>query len=183
MEYLYIKSLHIIFVTTWFAGLFYIIRLFIYFKEAASKEEPAKAILQKQYTLMSRRLWYIITWPSAVLATIFAIWLLVLQPFWLDAPWMLIKLGFVLALFAYHGTCQMMINQMMKGSIKYSSFALRIWNEVATILLFACVFLVVLKTTMGWIVGVVGIVGVSVLLMLGIQLYKKMRQKNDWDQP
>lgn len=73
-----------------------------------------------------------------------------------------------------------MLNQMEKGSLKYSSYGLRIWNEVATIILFACVFLVVLKTSLGWIFGVVGIVGVSVLLMLGIKLYKNIRVKNDW---
>jgi len=181
MTYLYIKSLHIIFVTTWFAGLFYIIRLFIYYKEADDKEDISKSILQKQYVLMSKRLWYIITWPSAVLATIFAIWLLILQPFWLESSWMIIKLAFVLALYLYHWSCQIMLNQMEKGSLKYSSYDLRIWNEVATIILFACVFLVVLKTSLGWIFGVVGIVGVSVLLMLGIKLYKKIRVKNDWD--
>ena len=75
MAYLYIKALHIIFITTWFAGLFYIIRLFIYYKEAEDKEEPAKTILKNQYLLMSKRLWYIITWPSAVLSTFFAVWL------------------------------------------------------------------------------------------------------------
>ena len=180
MTYLYIKSLHIIFVTTWFAGLFYIIRLFIYYKEADDKEDVSKSILQKQYVLMSKRLWYIITWPSAVLATIFAVWLLILQPFWLESSWMIIKLGFVIALYLYHWSCQIMLNQMEKGSLKYSSYGLRIWNEVATIILFACVFLVVLKTSLGWIFGVVGIVGVSVLLMLGIKLYKNIRVKNDW---
>jgi putative membrane protein len=181
MEYLYIKSLHIIFVTTWFAGLFYIIRLFIYFKEAEEKVEPARSILQKQYALMSKRLWYIITWPSAILATLFAIWLLILQPLWLEANWMLIKLAFVVLLFAYHWSCQIMYNQIKKGSLKFSSFALRIWNEVATIILFACVFLVVLKTSLGWIFGVVGIVGISILLMLGIKLYKRIRAKNSWE--
>lgn len=182
MAYLYVKSLHIIFVTTWFAGLFYIIRLYIYYKEAEEKEEPASSILKKQYALMCKRLWYIITWPSAVLATIFAIWLLVLQPFWLEANWMIIKLGFVVLLFAYHWSCQMMYNQISKGYLKYSSFSLRIWNEVATIILFACVFLVVLKTTLGWVFGVVGIVGISILLMMGIKLYKKIRAKRSWDQ-
>ncbi len=181
MDYLYIKSLHIIFVTTWFAGLFYIIRLFIYFKEAEKKSAPAKSILQNQYALMSKRLWYIITWPSAVLATIFAIWLLILQPFWLEANWMLIKLAFVAVLYAYHWSCQIMYNQIKKGFLKYSSFALRIWNEVATIILFACVFLVVLKSSLGWIFGVVGIVGVSILLMLGIKLYKRIRSKKSWE--
>ncbi len=181
MQYLYIKSLHLIFVTTWFAGLFYIIRLFIYFKEAKEKEEPSKSILQKQYTLMTKRLWYIITWPSAVLASGFAIWLLILQPAWLLTGWMIIKLGFVAALFAYHWSCQMIYNQMIKGSIKYTSFFLRVWNEVATIILFACVFLVILKSSLGWVFGVLGIVGVSIILMLGIKLYKNIRIKNDWD--
>ena len=181
MEYLYVKSLHIIFVTTWFAGLFYIIRLFIYYKEADQKEEPAQTILKNQYALMSKRLWYIITWPSAVLATLFAVWMLWLQPFWLEAPWMLIKLGFVLLLYAYHGSCHYMYKQIERGELKYSAYSLRIWNEVATIILFACVFLVVLKNTLGWVFGVLGIFGVSVVLMLGIKLYKNIRAKNSWD--
>jgi putative membrane protein len=181
MEYLYIKSLHIIFITTWFAGLFYIIRLFIYFKEAEEKPAPAKEILTQQYQLMIKRLWYIITWPSAVLATFFAVWLLILQPTWLEMGWMHFKLGFVAALFVYHWTCQIMYNQIEKGYLKYSSFALRIWNEVATIILFACVFLVVLKNSLGWVFGTLGIIGVSVLLMLGIKLYKNIRKKNSWE--
>ena len=181
MTYLYIKSLHIIFVTTWFAGLFYIIRLFIYYKEAEDKEDLPKAILQKQYVLMSKRLWYIITWPSAILATLFAVWLLILQPSWLMAGWMIIKLAFVLGLYMYHWSCQIMYNQIKNGYLNYSSFGLRIWNEVATIILFACVFLVVLKNSLGWIFGVVGIIGVSILLMLGIKLYKNIRAKNSWD--
>ncbi len=181
MEYLYIKSLHIIFVTTWFAGLFYIVRLFIYFKEAEDKVEMERQVLQKQYQLMIKRLWYIITWPSAILATLFAVWLLIVQPVWLQSNWMLIKLGFVALLFIYHWSCQIMCNQIAKGYLKYSSFKLRIWNEVATIILFACVFLVVLKNTLGWIFGVLGIVGVSILLMLGIKLYKKIRESDNWD--
>ena len=181
MLYLYLKSLHIIFITTWFAGLFYIIRLFIYYKEAEEKPEIEKQILLQQYKLMIKRLWYIITWPSAVLATIFAAWLLMLQPNWLQSNWMLIKLAFVATLFAYHWSCQLMYNQIKKGYLNYSSFSLRIWNEVATIILFACVFLVVLKNALGWIFGVVGIVGVSILLMFGIKIYKNIRDKNSWD--
>ena len=101
MEYLYIKSLHIIFVITWFAGLFYIPRLFVYQIEAFHKPSPDKEILGKQLKLMAKRLWYIITWPSAFLATIFAIWLLILQPLWLTEPWMIVKLGFVVLLIMY----------------------------------------------------------------------------------
>lgn len=181
MNYLYMKSLHIIFVTTWFAGLFYIIRLFIYFKEAEDKPEYESAILRKQYLLMSKRLLYMITWPSAILASFFAFWMLYKMPFYLTQGWMLIKLGFVLALYIYHYSCQLIYNQMTRGEIKFSAFGLRIWNEVATIILFACVFLVVLKNSIGWIFGLAGIIGVSVLLMIGIKIYKNIRAKNSWD--
>lgn len=181
MDYLYLKSLHIIFITTWFAGLFYIIRIFIYHKEAEEKEEPAQGILQKQYVLMGKRLWYIITWPSAVLASIFAYWLLFLNPSFLQQNWMWVKLGFVLLLYLYHWSCQILLNQMEKGQIKMSSDRLRIWNEVATIILFSVVFLVVLKNAVNWIFGVVGIFLFSMILMLGIKLYKRIREKNNWD--
>ncbi|MCF6213685.1 MAG: CopD family protein [Flavobacteriaceae bacterium] len=181
MTYLYLKSLHIIFITTWFAGLFYIIRLFIYYKEAEDKPELESAILRKQYLLMSKRLFYMITWPSAILASIFAFLMLYEVPALITQPWMLIKFGFVFALYLYHYSCQVIYNQMAQGEIKFSAFGLRIWNEVATIILFACVFLVVLKTTIGWVFGVVGIIGVSVLLMLGIKVYKNIRAKNSWD--
>ncbi len=180
MNFDYIKSLHIIFVVTWFAGLFYMVRLFIYHSEAEKKEEPAKEILQTQYKLMEKRLWYIITWPSAILASIFAFWMLYQKPWYLKEAWMHVKLAFVLALYFYHGACHAIFNQLQKNEIKYSSFKLRIWNEVATIILFAIVFLVVLKNAINWIWGVIGIVLVSVLLMLSIKLYKKIRDKKKW---
>ena len=102
MEYLYIKSLHIIFITTWFAGLFYIVRLFVYQIEANDKPSPEKEILQKQYKIMTYRLWYIITWPSAILATVFALSLLHLNPDLIGMSWMQVKLVFVVLLFIYH---------------------------------------------------------------------------------
>ncbi|MDB4025193.1 CopD family protein [Flavobacteriaceae bacterium] len=181
MDISYIKALHIIFVVTWFAGLFYIVRLFIYFAEADEKEEPAKGILQTQYKIMSKRLWYIITWPSAVLASLFAFWMLYLEPSYLLMPWMHVKLSFVLALYFYHAGCQKIYNQQQRNIVKFTSFRLRIWNEVATILLFAIVFLVVLKSAISWIWGVTGILLFGILLMLSIKLYKKIRNNKDWD--
>jgi len=181
MDLAYIKALHIIFVVSWFAGLFYIVRLFIYFAEAEEKEETAKTILQTQYKLMSKRLWYIITWPSAILASFFAFWMLYLEPSYLLMPWMHVKLSFVLALYFYHAGCHKVFIQQQKGVVKYTSFKLRVWNEVATILLFAIVFLVVLKSTISWVWGVVGIILFGVLMMLGIKLYKNIRKKNNWE--
>jgi putative membrane protein len=181
MDYLYVKALHIIFVVTWFAGLFYIPRLFIYQTEAEDKLEPAKSILQTQFKLMSKRLWYIITWPSAILASIFGIWLICLNPVWLEQPWMLVKLAFVLALYFYHGFCQNIYNKLQKDIIKYSTFKLRIFNEISTIILFAVVFLVTVKSAISWVWGVVGILLFGILIMLGIKLYKRIREKKSWD--
>ena len=177
--YNYIKSLHLIFVVTWFAGLFYIVRLFVYHAEAKQKSQPEQDILIKQYQLMQYRLWYIITWPSAILATLFAVWLLILMPDWLQMPWMHVKLGFVFLLYLYHYKCHKIYLHLQKNEMKYSSNFMRIWNEGATIILFAVVFLVILKNAVNWIYGVIGIVLFSVLIMLGIQFYKKIREKNN----
>ncbi len=176
--YLYIKALHLIFVVTWFAGLFYIPRLFIYHIEANAKPSPEREILTAQFKLMTKRLWYIITWPSAVLCTVFALWLLWLMPGWLQQPWMHVKLLFVVVLFAYHLKCHQMFKQLQQDTVKYSSRFMRIWNEVATLVLFAVVFLVVLKNAFNWIYGIIGILVLGVLLMLGIRLYKRIRERN-----
>lgn len=175
--YNYIKSLHLIFVITWFAGLFYIVRLFVYQIEANEKPSPEREILLNQYKIMTYRLWYIITWPSAVLATIFALWLLHLMPEWLQMPWMQVKLGFVVLLFAYHFKCHQIYRQLQNDIFKYSSNFMRLWNEGATIILFAVVFLVILKNAINWIYGVIGIVLFSVLIMLGFKFYKRIREK------
>tara|TARA_R110002051_G_scaffold262907_2_gene322778 strand:- start:3299 stop:3850 length:552 start_codon:yes stop_codon:yes gene_type:complete len=176
--YNYIKSLHLIFVITWFAGLFYIPRLFIYHIEASKKGSPEKEILTGQLKLMTKRLWFIITWPSAILATLFAIWLLVLMPVWLEQPWMHIKLGFVVLLIFYHLKNHQIYKQLQRDEVRYSSNFMRLWNEGATLILFAVVFLVILKNTFNWIFGVVGIFALGALLMLGIKLYKSIRRKN-----
>ncbi len=177
--YNYIKSLHLIFVITWFAGLFYIVRLFVYQIEASEKPSPEKEILQKQYKIMTYRLWYIITWPSSVLATIFAVWLLILNPAWLQMSWMHVKLGFVFALYLYQFKCQQIYNQLQRDEVKYTSNFMRLWNEGATIILFAVVFLVILKNAFNWIYGVIGIFLFSIIIMLGFKFYKKIRQKSN----
>lgn len=175
--YNYIKSLHLIFVITWFAGLFYIVRLFVYQIETNDKPSPEKEILQKQYKIMTYRLWYIITWPSAVLATIFALLLLHLNPGFIEMPWMQVKLGFVVLLFIYHFKCHKIYTELQNDTVKYTSNFMRLWNEGATIILFAVVFLVILKNAINWIYGVVGIVLFSVIIMLGFKFYKRIREK------
>lgn len=181
MDYNFLKALHIIFIVTWFAGLFYVVRLFVYYAEAQNKEKLEKDILSKQYQLMIYRLWYIITWPSAVLASVFAFWMLFFTPVgngWLMYSWMHVKLAFVLLLYIYHLYCHKIFLEIQNNSCNRTSNFFRIWNEGATIILFAVVFLVVLKDAINWIFGVVGIIVFSILIMLGFKLYKKIREKN-----
>ena len=179
MEYYnYIKAFHLIFVITWFAGLFYIPRLFVYQIEAFHKPSPDKEILGEQLKLMAKRLWTIITWPSAILATLFAIWLLILQPYWLQQPWMHVKLTFVLFLIVYHLKTHQYYKQLQKNQVTKTSNFMRLWNEGATFILFAVVFLVILKSAINWIYGVIGILVLAILLMLGFKMYKNIRHKN-----
>ncbi|MGI9549853.1 MAG: CopD family protein [Aurantibacter sp.] len=177
-HYNYIKALHLIFVITWFAGLFYIPRLFIYHIEASKKPSPEKEILTKQLRQMAKRLWFIITWPSAILAVLFAIWLLILMPALLEQPWMHVKLAIVFLLILYHLKTHQIFRQLQRDEVKYSSNYMRIWNEGATLMLFAIIFLVTLRNALNWIYGVIGIIALAVLLMLGIRLYKRIRDKN-----
>ena len=173
--YNYIKAFHLIFVITWFAGLFYIPRLFVYQIEAFHKPSPEKEILGKQLKLMAKRLWYIITWPSAILAIFFALLLLHLR---LELSWMQVKLGFVVLLIIYHLKTHIYFKQLQVDNVRKTSNFMRLWNEGATFILFAVIFLVLVKSAINWIFGVIGILVLGILLMLGFKVYKRIRDKN-----
>ncbi len=176
--YLYIKALHIIFIVTWFSGMFYIVRLFIYLREAQDKDEPERSILTKQLSLMSRRLWYGITWPSAILTLIFGGWILYQYYSLVNfiESWLWIKLAFVLGLYIYQFTLHRIFSMQMKGNYKHSSQQLRAWNEVATIFLVAIVMLVVVRSNLSVVWGLGGLVLFVVVLMLAISIYKRVRR-------
>ena len=176
-SYNIIKSLHIIFMVSWFAGLFYIVRLFIYHVEAGEKETEEKLILQNQYKVMQKRLWYIIAWPAMILTVIFGIWMLVLKPELLDFGYMHIKLSFAGLLLIYHLICHKVFSNLQKGMGSYTSGKLRIWNEVATLFLVAIVFIIELKDTINWIYGVAGFFSIAIILMVAIKMYKNYRSK------
>lgn len=177
MEYSVVKALHIIFVVSWFAGLFYIVRLFIYHTEAQQKEEQERRILSKQFEVMESKLWWIITTPAMILTLIFGTWMLFIVPAWLEQGWMHIKLSFVGLLLIYHFVCQNILFKLKEGKFKWTSTALRIWNEVATLALVAIVFLVTMKSTLDWLKGTIGFFAVAIALMIAIKIYKKARQK------
>lgn len=181
--YAYLKALHIIFIVTWFAGMFYIVRLFIYNAEAAGKEEPEKSILQKQFSIMIKRLWLGITWPSAILTLIFGPWVM-LQGNWdrvlgdETGRWLLVKLVFVALLYAYHFSLHALYRQQAAGRFRYSSQKLRLWNEVATIFLVPIVMLATVKSSLSWLWGLIGLIGFIVVLMCAIKIYKIIRTRN-----
>ena len=173
-----LKSLHIIFVVTWFAGLFYIFRLFVYHAEAQSKAEPERSILTKQYKLMESRLWYIITWPSAILTLIFGTLLLVELPGYLSEPFMHLKLAFVAVLYIYQVYGEFVIRKLEKGIIPFKSMTFRLLNEVPTLILIAVVFLIVKRNTISWIWGTVAILGIAISLTIATKMYKQYRLRN-----
>ncbi|MES2455153.1 MAG: protoporphyrinogen oxidase HemJ [Bacteroidota bacterium] len=177
--YLYVLSVHIIFVVSWMAGLFYSVRLFIYHTEAEGRPEPDRTILQKEYEKIEAKLWNIITTPAMVLTVAAGVTMVCTRPFYLQQPWFHVKLGFVVLLLIYHFICQNIMKQLKLGKCKISSFKLRLWNEVATILLVAIVFTVILKSAVDWVYGLIGLILFSVVIMAGVKWYKHYRKKHD----
>lgn len=175
--YRYILAIHIIFVVSWMAGLFYGVRLFIYHTEANAKPEPERSILMREYAKITARLWNIITTPAMVLTVLAGITMLYITPGWLSQPWMHVKLCFVTGLLAYHFICQRIMKQLRAGVFKWSSTRLRLWNEVATILLVAIVFTVILKSAVDWLYGLTGLIIFSVIIMVAVKMYKRYREK------
>ena len=176
--YLYIKALHLIFVITYFAGLFYMPRLMVYMVEAAERPQSEADIIIPQLQLMMRRLWQIITVPSAILGLIFGLWMLWINPFLLGKSWMLVKLVFVGLLILYHIQTHRFYKAFLQRNCQRSASFFRIWNAGATLILFAVIFLAILKDSIHWIFGLLGLFGLTFLLMLCIRVYKRYRNKN-----
>ncbi len=177
MTYLILKSLHLIFIVTWFAGLFYIVRIFIYQVECNLKPEPDRSILVKEYKKNARPLWYGITWPSMILTVIFGTSLLIYNPALLKMPFMHVKLGLVIGLIVYHFICHSIYKKLQRDIYSLTSMRLRIWNEVATLFLFAIIFVIVMKQYINWYYALAGFIVLIGLTWWGIVAYKKRREK------
>lgn len=178
MTFLYLKAIHIIFIVTWFAGLFYMPRLLVHITEAYGKQEPEKSILVKHLTTAASRLWFGITWPSAIITLGMGTALIVNQPEWLQQGFMHIKLTLVALLYGYHFSLQYIFNKLKKGIVAYSSNQLRFWNEVATLFLIAIVFIIVLKNALDMLWGIAGLLVVTFAIIAGIKIYRKIRNEN-----
>ncbi|MEJ1238894.1 CopD family protein [Chryseolinea sp. T2] len=176
MTALYLKAVHIIFVVTWFAGMFYMPRLFVYIIEAHSKQEPEKTILIRQLNMMASRLWFAITWPSAIITLCMGASLLINTPSWLEYGFMHIKLTLVFLLYLYHLSLHRIFRQLQRGIVNYTSQQMRFWNEVSTLFLIAIVFIIVLKDALSMLWGLLGLFAIIILITLGIKIYKKNRK-------
>jgi putative membrane protein len=174
-----IKALHIIFMVSWFAGLFYMVRLFIYHVEANGKEEPEKSILANQFSIMERRLWWVISTPAMVLTVLFGVLMIVGSPHYLKQVYMHLKIAFVGLLLVYHFICQKIYFDLKVDRFLWGSGALRVWNEVATLLLVIIVFIIVLKDSLNWVYATIGFFSVALLLMLAIKMYQAIRKKEE----
>lgn len=179
--YLYFKATHIIFVVTWFAGIFYMPRLLIYNAEANEKSKEVKAALQNQFGIMMKRLWYGITWPSAILTLIMGLTVLFKGGwhhiiFKEEGLWLLLKLILVLLLYAYHFSTHFIFKQQQRGVFKLNAQQLRMWNEIATVFLISIVMLVVVKQSISLLWGFIGIILLVLILITAIKIYKRFRK-------
>ena len=174
--YLACKALHLIFVITWFAGLFYLPRLFVYFVEAQARPSHERSVLQSQFKVMQNRLWYGITWPSCILAMSFGMGLLAQWEPAAISGWPLVKLGLVLLLFFYHLSLGRINRQLQNGVITWTSMHLRLWNEVPVLLLLSIVCLAVFKRTFSLGYSLTAFALVAFVLFATVKIYKKLRE-------
>lgn len=174
--YLWFKTLHIVGVVVWFAGLFYLVRLFIYHVEAEELEPDLSLAFKNQYGLMEKRLANIITTPGMIVAVSMAVGLLVAQPTWLQQGWMHAKLAFVAALLVYHWFCYRLMGQLQAGRCQWSGKQLRALNELPTLLLVIVVMLVVFKSQFPTSAATWFIVGLVVFMAASIQFYARWRR-------
>lgn len=176
MDYLQVKAIHIIFVTSWFAGLFYFPRLLVYHVEAHAKGGQEGAILSKALHGYQKLLIRAIMYPAMILTWVSGISMVYINSDLLEAKWLHFKLAFVVACTIYHIACQWLMSKMKQNIYPLSSIQLRLYNEVATILFVAIVFLVVLKNTVDWLYGLAGLVLFSLIILGAVKIVKKLRK-------
>ncbi len=177
MTYLFFKALHIIGFVSWFAGIFYIVRLFVYHREAWDRNDETGSILRKQYQVMEGRLLNIIQTPAMIMTLIGGIGMLIINPTWLQQPWMHVKLTLVTALVAYHFSNYRQMNKLRTEPTSFSSMKFRLYNELPTLALIAIVMLAVWKSLNGLWLGLGLLLALGIVFFVVAKIYKKIREK------
>ncbi len=179
MAYYWFKAFHLIGIVVWFAGLFYLVRLFVYHAEAQEKPEPAQSILKQQYELMEKRLYNIITTPGMLVTVVMAVGLISTEPEVLKSGWLHIKFLFVGLLLIYHFWCGRIMKKLAMGENIWTGQQFRALNEAPTILLLVIVLLAVFKNNLPLDMTTWLVVGLVILMAATIQLYAKKRRENE----
>ncbi len=175
--YLFFKALHFIGFVSWFAGIFYIVRLFVYHREAWDKGDEASTILRKQYEIMESRLMNIIQTPAMIMTLTGGITMLIINPNWLSQGWMHLKLSLVFILMVYHFSCMRQMKKLRTHRTNFSSFGYRLYNELPTLILIAIVMLAVWKNLQGLWLGLALLLGLGVLFFVVAKVYKHKRER------
>ena len=180
MYYMLLKSLHIISMVAWFAGLFYLVRLFVYHREAFAQAEAKKLILVHQYHIMETRLYRIICNPAMMLTWLFGLALIFDNGWeWYKANiWLHFKIGLVILLTIYHVYNKKIIRKLKDEQKVMSSFAFRLYNEIPTLFLFAIVLLAIFKNLLNFGYTFAGMIGLALLLFAIARIYKTKREKS-----
>lgn len=178
----FLKVAHIIGWVSWFAGFFYIGRMFVYHREAADKPAGERAVLQPQYSLMMQRAYKLILNPAMMIAWVCGIAMLVVYTMqtgseWIKANgWMHTKLLLLVFLVGYHIWVKKTIAKAAAGSLPYNSFKFRMLNELPTLFLVAITALAIYKNSLNY-----GLWALSLLLLTGLiyfmaKAYQKKRE-------
>ena len=175
--YLFFKSFHIIGFVSWFAGLFYLVRMFVYFAEAEGQPEKIRGPWKEQLILMQDRVYKIISTPAMVITWTFGLGMLVINPAWLSQPWIHLKLSLLILMVGYHFYCKSVIKNNRLGKNTLSAFQFRLINELPTLFLVSIVLLAVLKNVINFLYLFLGVLAFGILLFISAKAYKNYRLK------
>ncbi|MBX2816620.1 MAG: CopD family protein [Saprospiraceae bacterium] len=182
VDLLAFKALHIIGFVAWFAGLFYLPRLFVYHIEelqrAAEAGKKETSALAQQYSRMEWRLFKIIMRPAMILVFAGGIGMLVINTEYLSLGWMHIKLALVLALAGYNDYLPRIMRKLEKGEIPMSSERMRLFNEIPTLILVTIVLLAVFKGSLAWWKLILILAGLILFIVVASALYRRLRKKS-----
>ena len=174
------KALHIIGFVAWFAGLFYLVRMFVYYREAEEKSEVERSVLQPQFYLMQQRVYKIICNPAMMITWIGGLGMISIYglDWFKENTWLHVKLTLVLLMTGYHLYCKKYISYLNNGTANLNPFQLRLMNEIPTLFLFAIVIFAVFKNGANSLIVLSSTIGFGFILFVFTKLYKKMRESN-----
>ncbi len=175
--YGYFKAFHIVGFVSWFSGLFYLVRMFVYHAEASDKPESIREDWKRQFSLMQWRVYKMIATPAMVITWLCGLSMIAINPAILQSTWMHIKLTLLVLLVLYHFYCKSIIIRQESGIDKGTSINYRLLNELPTLFLVAIVLLAVLRDLQDFVKLFIGILIFGFLLFTFVKWYKRLREK------